>query len=185
MKTNSPLKTFCFSRLAPLAVAITTTLIAQPAFAGALHLISLTENSPISLSATFDGSAVGITVLNTGTDQWTVTFPTSVQIGVFDIGAWREPEDPLLLNKAFRGTSANILGVVSDNSVFPEATVVNDGVSVLIGTDSADNVPIVAVFHDVAASNEVPDTGFTLGLFFLSLIALLGASRLPCLGLVR
>jgi hypothetical protein len=179
MKTNPPLKNFCLSRLALLAIAVTTALIAQPAFAGAIHLISLTENSPVSLSVTYDGSVVGITVLNTAPDQWTVTLPASVQISPFGIGAWFEPENPLLLNKAFRGNSpANELNVFSDNSLFPEAIPVNDGVAVLIGTDSSDNIPIDAVFHDLAASAEVPDTGPTLGLLFLSLIALFGPSRL-------
>jgi hypothetical protein len=161
----------------------------QPIFAGApFHLISITETSPISLLVTYDGSAVGITVNSMGSDQWDVTLPTSVHISPLDIGAWKEPENANLLNIAsLPGNSvlANLLHVVSDSSVVPEAIPMNDGAFITMGFDDRDQMVVAAVFHDTAAIAEnVPDPGSTVALFSLSLLALFGASRLRAIRLV-
>jgi hypothetical protein len=158
--------------------------LAQPLFAGApFHLISITENSSISLSVTYDNVALGAgMIVNNASDLWTVTLPTTVNLSPLDIGAWREPENSNLLNKASRTANSILtyqMTVVSDSNVFPEAIPVNDGAFVTLGTDSSDGLVVSAVFHDVAAATEiVPETGSTLALFFLSLLGLLGANRL-------
>lgn len=173
--------------LLPLLIAI-PFLVVQPLFAGApFHLISITETSPISLLVTYDGSAVGITVNSMGSDQWNVTLPTSVHISPLDIGAWKEPENPNLLNiVSLPGNSvlANLLHVVSDSSLVPEAIPMNDGAFITMGFDDRDSLVVSAVFHDTAAVAEnVPDLSSTVALFSLSLLALFGADRLRAIRL--
>src|SRR6266480_6318017 len=97
MKIDTSFKIFKFSRLVPLGIAIAAILVTQPIRAGVVPMseIVLTEHSPTSLTATLNGSASGITVLNTGQDQWTVTFPTTISFnnGLNNLPAgWGEPE---------------------------------------------------------------------------------------------
>jgi hypothetical protein len=177
------MKTKTFQFLSPrplaLAVAIGAALVTQSVFAAAFlpHFIVLTENSPISLSATYDGSPV--TVLNTNPDQWTVTFPATVSF----FGAqleWAEPENSNLANVVIFSQASFTLTVFSDLGdhvngfvPLPNGSMVNN-----VGIDSINGAPISATFTDLAATAEVPETGSTFALLFLSLTALLGVTRL-------
>jgi hypothetical protein len=53
--------------LARLAVAITAALISQSLYAD--HILVLTETSSTTLTATYDGSAVGVSVINISSDH--------------------------------------------------------------------------------------------------------------------
>jgi hypothetical protein len=94
------------------------------------------------------------------------------------LGQWIEPENSGLVNQVgLLDMELNSLVVFSDVIPFRVPTPVADGTSRQIGTDQ-NSVPIIATFHDNAAPTEVPDTGSTFVLLLLSLIALLGATRL-------
>ena len=128
--------------LFPSLFCITMFVAARAVLAGEpVHVISITENSPISLSVTYDGSSSGIMVDLTSSDHWAVTLPTTVNLSPLDVGAWREPENSMRLNEAFRAANSVDsfrMTVISDSSNFPEAIPVNDGAFVLMGTDTRD-----------------------------------------------
>jgi hypothetical protein len=180
MKINPQTFQFLSLRSLILAVAIGAILATQSVFAGIAvipHSIVLTENSRISLSATYDGSAVA--VLNPNPDQWIVTFPATVSFvgGTFE---WEEPENPNLANIVMFAQGGFTLSVFSDlgdhaNGFVPLA---NGSTINGVGFDSINGAPISATFTDGAATAEVPETGSTFALLFLSLTALLGANRL-------
>jgi len=161
-----------------LTILTTITWMATPTFAGFVHTLSITENSPISLSVTFDGSAFG-TVVNTLPDQWTVTLPREIQINASFGGNWIEPENPLRFNiVATDLTNVNHDSIIVHSDSLPgEFSQIADGAAILLGTDLTDGASVFAQFHDQAAANETPDTAFTFGLFLFSLTTLLGASR--------
>jgi hypothetical protein len=162
-------------KLSAAAVAIAAAWVTQPVFGGTApaptHQIDITENSPISLSATYDGSPV--TVLNTNPDQWTVTFPTTVSF-VGGPVEWAEPENSNLANVVTFSPATFTLTVFSDLGdhvngfiPLPNGSTVNN-----VGTDSINGVSVSATFNDNAATAEVPDTGTTFSLFGLSLAGL-------------
>jgi hypothetical protein len=97
--------------------------------------------------------------------------------------AWTEPENSGLSNTFGIGFAPIVIvGSEVSPSNFPGVVPVADGMPVQIGTNS-NGVPIIATFHDNAAAVEAPDTGSTLGLLFLALMGLFGASRLRSLRL--
>ena len=66
--------------------------------------------------------------------------------------------------------------VDSDSSILNQFPIVPDGIMVEVGTDGG--VQVFATFNNnVEGSETVPDTGSTLGLLFLALTAVVGASR--------
>jgi hypothetical protein len=166
-----------------LAIAITAALAAQPTSAiSTADQVIFTENSSTSLTVTLNGNDITATaVSNTGPDAWTVTLPSTVS---FDGGLinWLEPDNSNLANEVSFVPGFG-LTVNSDFPVLPPGSGFsynNDGDNILNGAT-------FFMFKDNAATAEtsaVPDTGSTFGLLFLSLIALLGASRLRSLRLV-
>ena len=168
MKTNllSKLRTLAFLGI---AIAAAST---QPLFAVPLDL-QITENSSTSLSATLDGSAVP--VQNTAPDRWTLTFADTFVFAVFDV-PWVEPDGSPSLGNFVSGTGTNQLFVLSD---FPVGDDTPDGTtqtqSVFISGIRTD---INITFHDHGDGATVPDTGSTLGLLFLAMIAVAGARYL-------
>ena len=198
MKTNPSSKIFNLLTLAPLAIAIAAAL-SQPVLAQALppsDFIVLTETSPTSLTVTLDDSTTGITVTNTGPNQWDVIFPSSIVFTVNTRINWTEPENPNQVNGVFAGTQgagfgfpvvqSNEMLVFSDTTPLPSAAFLlpNGGTTTSnIGQenplDPVNREFVFATFNDNAATAEasVPDTGSTSVLLFLSLTALFGASR--------
>jgi hypothetical protein len=173
MKTNRQ----CIG-LVSLAIAITALLLNGSAYA-VTHDIVMTENSSASLTVTFDATDITATgVNNTGPDQWTVTFPL---VGDFFESvppfflSWNEPGSTTVINNVTPVSSSTKMLVMSDvsESAFTHApddttlfahTFVND---YHITFDDDGDAPI----------RSVPDTGSTLGLLFLSLMALFGINR--------
>ena len=199
MKIKAPFKMLKISTLVPFAITI-TALLTQPAFAQAPapHDLQLTETSSTSLSVTYDGSTTGITIDNTSSNRWTVTFPTTIDFGVYSITGHTPPQDATLTwlepensPPTTQFTPQNLINVTVGSH---QLTIASDSSSALrlffngessavldtsIGTDQTNQAAIAATFTDNAATAEatVPDTGATLGLLLVSLIALLGARR--------
>ena len=165
-----------------LAVGITAALVSQPVFAGVIeHQLVLTENSSTSLTATYDGSTTGVTVTFLSRDTWMVLFP-QVSFG-HSFPAWNEPENSGLLNLILLFEAENHLTLHSDFSA-PDFTGAKDGTTFHnIGFANSDGAPVSLTLFDNAGAAEAPETGSTLGLLFLSLVALLGATRLRSLRL--
>ena len=147
-------------RLTVSTIAIAAALVAQPLRAGIISSsnIVLTEDSSTSLSATLNGSATGITVLNTSPDHWTVTFPTTISfnnpLNLLPAG-WAEPESTgsnPLFNVLSSPSLNNQLFVVSD--IFQEFLHVTTGNGLpigQIGIDSSGTAPVdvsVTFFDD-------------------------------------
>ncbi len=191
MKTNPSFRIFKPSTLVSLGIAIAAALLIQPAVATVMDTIQMTENSPTSLSVTLNGLTTGITVQNTSADHWTITFPTNIVFHELQIlqtiggVGWIEPENSANGNIVTSPSGNNQLFVVSDALGHP----LNfpDGAQVSLGTDNSNPlspVTVAGVFTDMAATAETaPDTGSTFGLLSLSVVALLGATRLRFLQL--
>ena len=173
--------------LAPLAVAITAALATQSVSAQIppTHSIFLEENSPTSLTATYDGSTSGISVTNISQDAWSVTFSSNAIISQGSFDGWAEPGNSNTNNFVFTPSQGLLsLSVVSD--VSGSASNADDSASPLVfGIDMRDSGKIFVTFDDDAAQREgeVPDTGSTFVLLFLSLTALFGAIRFRSLRL--
>jgi hypothetical protein len=171
--TRSP-KLFKHTALLSLAIfAMASSLLAQIP----THDIVLTENSSTDLSVTFDGSPV-MTVSNTAQDRWTVTFPDTFIFGGYT-KFWEENPISFLGNAV--DASGNELSVLSDIDTGrdpagePNGSIQSQSPG---ASDSGNPVTVNFTFNDIGdGSRSVPDTGFTLGLFFVSLIALLAARR--------
>ena len=169
------------THLVALAIAIAAAVVPQPVSAGVIntafaHQLVFTENPAGSrLTVTFDGSSSGITVTQVTTDRWNVILPvTATPPGA---AQWIEPENSSLVNIPEEVATDTYL-VRSDVSPQSFSTPVPNGTPTSFGNDPSDGVPIIATFHDNAAPTEVPDTGSTVALLLLSLIALLCATRL-------
>jgi hypothetical protein len=165
MKTNPSLKIFKLSTLASLGIAITAALVAQPVFA--VHQFVMIENSSTSLTATYDGSPLTVTFVES--DHWTITgFPLLV---VFNPGLllWIEPENSDLFNSFGNGV------VFSDG---PGDIGVPNGTTIdKVGVDGSDSAPISATFFDNGDVAGVPDAGSTLPLLGFASLGLAALRR--------
>ena len=149
----------------------------NPASAGAIHSFVITEVSSTSLTVTYDGSP--LTVTFHGSESWTFLLPAGFLSN--DVGGlvqWTEPENSNLANQVSFGSEITRGGfVVSDQSILNQFPITANATSVEVGTDGG--VAVFATFNDNAAGSETaPDIGSTLGLLFLALTAVFGASRL-------
>jgi VPDSG-CTERM motif len=174
MKTNSSLRTFKLSTLAPLAIAIGTTLVTQPACAVSIvNNLVLTEKSNTSLSATYNGSTSGVTVSFSGSDTWLVTV-TSATFTAADL--WQEPEIGFGNGVTAAGSTLTIVsdGFVGSGGVPNGTTVPN------FGTDTSNGGSISVTFNDNGDTAAAPDTGTTASLLGLSLAGLAFFRRKLC-----
>jgi hypothetical protein len=171
-------------RLLPLALAIAAASVTQPIHATTIDQASaneliLTELSSTTLLATYNGSTSRVTINFLGFDGWLVTvnsafFTTSV--------AWQEPENPNTgFSNIFFANGAYFI-VVSDQFIagvgLPNGTTADN-----VGFDTVNGLPINVTFFD-NGDVPIPDTGSTVGLLFLSSVALLEATRLRSFRLV-
>jgi hypothetical protein len=177
----------CVSAL--ILTVLIGVILSKQAFAGAAPLtanLTLTENSPTSLSLTYNGpdAQPGLfTVLNTGPDLWTITVSQTLgPVTFLDFSnGWLEPESNLFVNEVTHSTTMNPteIFVHSDLSILFNTSVTADNTGIVVGLDSG--VPITLTFHDIAQSAEtsqgVPEGGTTLGMFVLTLSAFVGLRR--------
>ena len=171
---QNPMKT---KIILSLAVGIATALVTRPIFAGVIepHQLVITENSSTSLTVTFDGSTANIFNLTlVSPDLWSF-FVTGFVFHSPNQLAWVEqPENSSLGNRVDLFTGQVIVN--SDVSTF--LPLLANGATVPdVGFDG-NSVPVSITFNDNAGAAEALETGSTLGLLFLSLVALLSASRL-------
>jgi hypothetical protein len=160
-------------RLAPLAVAITAALVTQSVRAD--HILVLTETSSTTLTATYDGSAVGVTVINISLDHWGVTvgFPVTFSGNP----QWTEPDDSSFAN-VITTFGNNQLIINSDFFLNNTQPLADESTLTSFGTDTRDGAPISVTFDDDGdVTATVPDTGSTFVLLLLALAALFGAGR--------
>jgi len=160
-----------------LALSIAAVVLTQPLFAGVIpaHDIRITENSSTSLSATFDLAPV--TVQNTASDRWTLTFSNTFTFGSFVLDLWAEPEDnTMTMANSVEGTGTNQLFIRSD--ILSGHTTVPDGTQFVENLSISGSQTSVGIrFFDNGDGARVPDSGSTSGLLFLTLITLVAVSR--------
>lgn len=154
-----------------IAVALT-----QRVMAGAIHQLSITENSSTSLTATYDGSPLTVTVFGFP-EAWTISLPPSFVPSTF-LQQWSEPDNSSLVNSVNFGSALGFFILIKSDSQFTDRFALNaDGATVQVGTDGG--ATVFATFTDDATDSEAaPDTGATIGLLFLALIALFSATHL-------
>jgi hypothetical protein len=186
MKTNTSLGIFKFSALAPLGIAIMAAL-AQPVVAAS---IQIDEFSSTNLMVAFNGLTSGVTVQNTSSDHWTVTFDPAFDFTFSSTPvAWAEPENSALDPNGLwnqvtviNNASGNQMFIVSDTSLLAGSLVASNNTFVPVGQTndiSMKERTVIATFTD--HSDGVPDNGSTFGLLVLSLIGVVGAIRLRSL----
>ena len=157
-----------------LAVCLSFALLSASVFAGTVgHLISLTELSSTNLTATYDGSSIGITVTPGNPDSWTVTLPASAFILGFAGAAWAEPDNPTTMGNSVLAIGNNTLQITSD--VPATLALANKATIGTTTFDTRDAAPILITFNDVADVVSVPEPGSTCGLLALGLVVLLAA----------
>ena len=171
-------------------VAIIAAWLTQPGYASVMHQVVFTENSSTSLSVTVDGSTTGITVTSEGPpDAWSVTLPSGLGVGSVSGGGWFEPEFPnpqsINLILAFSGPNGFSFSVLSDQTTFPTGlSLTSNGGTIDAFFDDPNIGFFSAIFQDNSdVATTVPETGSTFGLLSLSVVALLGATRLRFLQL--
>jgi len=165
--------------LLPLAFAIAAALVSHATFANTVNSLVLTENSSTSLTATYNGSS--LTVGFVSPDHWEIRFPDTAAFSDVLVN-WVEPENSSLGNVVF--FVSEISSVIVSSDVSTAITPVANGTTVNnVGFDFSNNENISATFFDKGDVAAVPETGSPFGLLFLSLTALLGATRLRSLRL--
>jgi len=189
LQTSSSKARYC---LVIAALSVAAVLTANSAWADLMstdvvpvgYTLNLTEtSSTANLTQTYNGLAT-FTIINTGTDTWTLTVASgNCTFFLPQTTDWIEPENPLKVNRV-TSTTQTSLSITSDAPLLTyyggTTTLVTDGTPVAWGTDGG--VPLFIRFVDQAAQNEangngVPDTGSTLALSAVSMIALVGLNR--------
>jgi hypothetical protein len=165
-----------------LAIAIAAALVTQPMRAVAItNFLVITENNSTStgLTATLTTSS--------GTTSLTVTQPNSADnwfIALPGIGGdlqlWNEPEAGFFNLVQAQGV-VNRIAVASDSSISGVPSIADDTPDTT--TFTLNGSALSVTFDDDGDVAAVPDTGSTLGLLSLSVVALLGATRLRFLQL--
>ena len=174
MKTNLTSKIFKPPTLAILTIAIVAAAVAESVMAQGVNQLVFTEDSSTSLTVTytpFGGSTTSLTVTG-GADMWSVSFPSNFFITTASVG-WSEPG--AIGSFTFANTVFFSFGSVTSDQKNP--VTLSDESSAIVGSDANNNLPISATFDDDGDVATVPDAGSTFGLLFLSVIALLGATR--------
>jgi hypothetical protein len=185
MKTKASLQIFKLSTLVPLGIAITAACVAQIALGGVIpdHQLRYTENSSTDLTATYDGNS--LSVQNTGPDAWNVAVPDGVSFGISDnlFGVFNCAEPTGGWNVVDLAPFSHVALSDQTNRIIEGADISNN-TAFVIGVDTRDRVAVSFTFNDVSdAAAKTPDSGSSLGLLSLALVALFGAGRLRSLRL--
>jgi hypothetical protein len=159
-----------------LAIASAAALVTQPVRATAIQTLVITEFSSTSLTALLNGTT-SLTVTPIGADDWSIAL---TGVGGFH-NNWVEPDAAGFINGvSFSIVQPDQLFVVSDFSNSSGGLANNTA-------DTSDftlnGVELDVTFNDKGDVAAAPDTGSTLGLLSLSVIALLGATRFRSLRL--
>ena len=145
-----------------LIAALTATLATRTAFTGAVHSFVFTDNSPTSLTVTYDGSPLTVTFSNS--DVWTFVLPVGFSFNDVGFQQWTEPENSNLVNFVSFGTDITVGGLVeSDHSVSNQFPINANGATVEVGTDGG-----VPVFATLTTTPRAPRQSRTPALLFAS-----------------
>jgi hypothetical protein len=172
-----PMKIFKPSTLVSLGIAIAAALVTQPMRATAINTLVITENSSTSLTATLTTSSgtTFLTVTPNGADNWFVALA-----GFAGNQTWTEPGAASVVNSVQGQPFSNRISIASDlgsvSSGLADGTM--DTTSFTLNGS-----PLSVTFFDKGDVATAPDPGSTLGLLSLSVVALLGATRLRFLQL--
>ena len=112
-----------------LLVVGTAVALTQPVIAGAIHQLSITENSSTSLTATYDGSPLTVTVFGFP-EAWTISLPPSFVPSTF-LQQWSEPENSTLVNSVNFGSSLFFVLIKSDRQFTDTFALNGDGATVI------------------------------------------------------
>ena len=157
-----------------LAIAITTALLVQPMRAKAIDTLVITETSSTSLTAILNTSTSLNVTNGVNADSWFIALAgvSGPASGSDSQQFWIEPDAASAVNIVQTETASNGLNVLSD--------VPAGGVGIPNGTTDTKNFSLnghvlKVTFFDQGDVAPVPDTGSTLGLLSMSVVALLGA----------
>jgi hypothetical protein len=177
------MKIFKPSTLVSLGIAIAAALVTQPVRASFIDSLVITENSSTSLTAMLTTSS-GTTSLNVtpgaNAETWFITLAGFGGPPGSGLQSWTEPGGGSV---NFVETSRNQLGqifVQSDDAVAASGLANNtpDTTSFTLNGGA-----VSVTFNDKGDVAAAPDSGSTLGLLSLSVVALLGVTRLRFLQL--
>ena len=175
------MKIFKFSTLVSLAIAIGAALVTQPVRATAIQTLLITENSSTDLSAVLNGTTNLTVTPGFAADTWTIALMgisgSAGAGGLNSSGNWFEPDAAGFINRvSFDSNVPNKLFVLSDFGPGFTNGLANNTADT---TDFFLNGSLLSVtFNDLGDVATAPDTGSTLGLLSLSVVALFGATRL-------
>jgi hypothetical protein len=165
---------FSKTLLAALLIAIAAGLVVQPGFGASItdHQLVIIENSSTSLSVTYDGTPVPVT-LSPGPDNWLLNpLPVNLSPSAFSL-LWFEPGTSTLFNHLAEIPASGQFFVSSDTPIFGTFSAQSNGFTyVNAGLDNSDGVGVDITFRDHGDIAATPDTGTTGSLFALSLIGL-------------
>ena len=188
-------------RIIGLLIAVTAALVTQSTLAQTVNnSVVFTETSPTTLTVSLDTLMLpSFDIVNTSADHWTVTIP-ALLITTSPGVNWIEPEnkpfnlsDPTGFNTLTFGLLASSVGpliqvetivnIVSDTGTLGGniANLGNGKTEEVFNGFSVTNYTFIDNAAGVSGEKSVPDTGSTLGLLALALLALFGASRLRCI----
>jgi VPDSG-CTERM motif len=169
------------SRLALLAIAITTALVTQPVFGVPDHQMVFTEHSSSSLTATYDGSSAGITVFPVAANDWIVNFTQQNLEFNNPLLLWLEPGNANQVNE-LTAFLFPFITILSDFSATGTSAQPDGFTYVAVGFDvtTGSAVPFDVTFHDLGDVAAVPDTGTTGSLLGLSVMGLAFLRRKLC-----
>ena len=175
MKTNLSFRIFKPSTLVSLGIAIAAALVTQPVRAIPIQTLVITETSSTSLTALLNGTSfLNVFPNPSATDDWTITLAgvgNTHGLTSFTT-AWVEPDSAGFVNivTAFLGELTVTSEILHDTGLANGATDKTDF--------TLDGVELDVTFNDKGDVAAAPDTGSTFGLLSLSVVALLGATRL-------
>jgi len=168
-----PMKIFKPSTLVSLGIAFAAALVTQPMRATAINTLVITENSSTTLTATLNNNPLGVS--NNGPDGWFVALA-----GFAGQQSWTEPGASGVVNSVQGQPFSNRISIASDlGSVLSGLA---DG-TMDTTSFTLNGSALSVTFFDKGDVATAPDTGSTLGLLSLSVVALLGATRLRFLQL--
>ncbi len=155
-----------------LAIAIAAALVTQPVRATAINTLVITEFSSTSLTATLNNNPLNVTF--NGADNWTIV------LAVFGGQDWAEPGGAAGVANGVMGQGLLGISVISDSNVGVQGLA--DG-TMDTTSFTLNRAELDVTFFDKGDVAAAPDTGSTLGLLSLSVVALFGATRLRFLQL--
>jgi hypothetical protein len=159
-----------------IITAVASSVFAQTP-APTPHQLVFEELSSTSLSMTYDNVNLG-TFTASPSDTWNFNLPPTVLLNEPVFG-WFEPGTTTLANFLLTANGAGPITITSDSSLRTDTLFQpNGGTFADFAIDLGDLQHVSLTFNDDGDVPGTPDSGTTLGLMSLSLLALFGMARL-------